>query len=535
MLLCEAIYYAAFNWIAALIVFALSTALSYLLQKKPPDRVKPAKFEDIKVPTCEIGTPYRVIIGTPARFGGTMVLWYGNFTTKNYEDHDVVVNVRYYMGMHFGLAQAHCDVVQMWAEDRCVYPTLDDPESFASEGVVSFSYDAVNLWGGGLRGGGVDGTCEVLKGASDQAENAYLTLQLSADLNSGEVMPRFKHFTSIVHRGTTGIYGGGAYWGVNPRFPIMSYVLRRRTKHHDGTAMWYSAKAQIGTHDLNVVHAIREWLVSAVIGAGIDSSLIDETSFQAAADTCYTENLGISFTYMPNDRPVGELIKEAEDIMDGVLYFDHATNKYKIEMARDTYTVGDLDLFTEDDFEIERFFRPTYGWVPSVTQVHYTNRASAERTMAEAKDSAARALQSAVPIVQSFDYMMIHDDTMATAVAAREQRHTSAMPAAITLLAKRTMYDLHRGSVFKISHPSLTEKNIEYMVVRVLKRNRGKLKDGRLAIDVVQDVYSSASVVFGNAPATNWVQPPEVPGPGTDAWDITMDDWTVAVENESLS
>jgi hypothetical protein len=311
-----------FDPLTYLIVLAISVGVAYLTQKKIKGP-KPAKFNEIEMPTVEQGTPYPIIFGTPPRISGQMVLWYGDYATKKVKVSSGIfggkttIGYQYYMGVHIGISHASIDgVIQLWAEDTCVWPQVNDDTQFATDGVTEIDIvGAGAIWGGRKSGGGVNGYIDILYGASSQDYNEYLVSQLTSDI------PAFIGITSLVFKRT--------YWGTSKRFPIMSFVLKRNVTSHDGTAIWYPAKAVINTYDLNPIHVLYELCTSSIFGGGLDTSKVNDANFRTAADTIYTEGLGVSFRYAPGEESAVELVKILEQVIDGFLYEDHSTGELK--------------------------------------------------------------------------------------------------------------------------------------------------------------------------------------------------------------
>jgi len=513
-----------FPLLAYIIILAISAAISYLLRPKPeePDA---AGLADWDIATCEQGTTYGIIFGRPPRFHSTMVLWYGDYYAKKIKDHDTTIGYAYHLGVHLGLCHAYVDgVLQIWVKDRCFWPTLDDETVYLADGETYIYVSRGDIWGGRHEGGGVLLPIYVLYGGSTQAANDYLkTHQDGADT------PRYRGITSLVFK--------HAYWGKSPQLPKVGVVCKRTNVLHDGTAMWYIAKAVIGTDDdLNIIHVIRECLTSSIFGRGISTDDIDATTFEAAADTLYTEGYGISYRYLPGDGSISSFLSTLEQIMDGIILYNHATGKYEIKLIRDDFNSATLDEYDEDDFSIQTFHRPTYFQVPSETVVNYMDVASAKKAPAKEDDLALMELQGMNPVSQTFTWLMVTDKVLAQKLAAREQDQASKMPASLRLCAKRTMHSHVRGDVFKVSHPRLTSAGIASMTVRMVSGDRGTLEDGMLYIDVVEEIFEDIVVTDGSSGESETSVPPEVVYDGLqENITVTFNVMEVSIINESVS
>jgi hypothetical protein len=505
-----------------IIIIAITTGIGYLLREKPDDP-DAATLDQLELPTCELGTPYPMIFGTPPRFKGCMVLWYGDLYAHKIRVNDVTIGYAYYLGVHMGICHGNVDgVLQLWAEEFPIWPRLNDKSHYADDYQTSTGWIAGHdLWGGRKKGGGVGGDVDILYGEVDQPVNDYLVSKISPSI------PAFRGILTLVFRKW--------YWGKSPQLPMIQFVVRRTGYLHAGGAQWYLGKARMSNNfDLNVVHVIRELLTSDIAGLGISTDLIDATSFEDAADVCYTEELGISYRYVPHRGAVKDFLVLLERIMSGVLYWDHATGLYKIKLIRDDYVEGDLSTYTEDDFDIEFFMRPAMNSVPAQTIVWYTDRDSAKRAPAYDKDAAIGATQNTIPTVQELDYLPIVDSDVASFLAAREQYAVSRMPAAMTLVAKRTMHAINRGDVFKISHPKLAAAGLLTMTVRAINIGRGTLENGTIHIDVAEDVFGTPTVTLGSMPTSNWSVPTATEGTDYEVNSVEFEEVVIATLNESV-
>jgi len=495
-------------------LFAASVAVSYLLAPKPPSApdIQPGEFTNI--PTVEQGTPYHIIFGRPPRFKAVMVLWYGGFRAAAWEDKGGASGYYYYMAFHLGLSHASIDgVKQLWFSDQCFWPTYEDPTTYQSDGATSISISQWNAFGGKYGQGGLALTGNILYGGSSQIQNT--TLKAYQD---GTSTPYYRGITSIVFDDTS-------YWGNTTQFPVMDVVLKRTDIHHDGTAMWYIAKAVVDEYySLNVIHVIRETLTSTIFGRGIPVAKIDSVTFEASADTLYTEGIGISYVYNPDDGSISDFLKKLEAIMDGVIYYNHSDGLYKIKLIREDYIEGNLTVYDEDDFSIVSYTRATSFGVASETIIKYTDIASAKPATAKDDDIAVMLLQGETPVTQIFNYPMITNPNTAAFVAAREQDQASRNPAFIKLSVNRSMYAVQRGDVFKISHPRLTKVGIVTTVVRALTIDRGSLEDGEITIDVVEEVFKDVSAA---------TTPPVIPTAPSGDGQISCSIATINIINET--
>ncbi len=486
---------AFFAWIPfilqSLAVMAISTGIALLLRKKL-EGPKPAGKEAFQLPTAEEGRPFPVIAGkrkvkSPNAVSPIFYLWAkakkvgGGGFTKQY-----TAAYYYFIGLHLGVCQADIDgIKQFGLGDTCLWPTLDDPTSEAADGQTTLSINAYECWGGYKRGGGVKGTIGIQYGDAAQTLDSYLSTHLGSD------QPAYRGFTGAIFK--------GLYIGTQPVIRNPWFLSKRTDKLSDGSAQWYSAKANIGDDNLNAIHWLRELLTSTWIGLGKSTSLLDSTNWEAAADTCYSEGYGVSIVWDAPGEDVESMVQQIEELIDGKVYVDPSDGKIKIGLIRADYDVGSLETFDEADFWPEIMATSSPGQVPSRTVVLFHDRLTGKSRPASEPDIALLARQGAHPNIDTRDYAgLICDETLAGTVAAREQQQASAMPKRFTLHALRTMAHLHETSVIKISYPEL---NIASMVVRVVTIDRGQLDDGECLLEVVEDVFGTAYTTYATAPS----------------------------------
>jgi hypothetical protein len=104
-----------------------------------------------------------------------------------------------------------------------------------------------DLFGGEEREGGVDGTLDLMFGASGQGPNAYLQGKLGANI------PAFRGVLSVAWRGLVS--------AMNPYIKPWRFRVKRIPR------AWYPAKAEI-SGDANPAHILRDCLTNADWGMG---------------------------------------------------------------------------------------------------------------------------------------------------------------------------------------------------------------------------------------------------------------------------
>lgn len=458
---------------------AITTGIGYLMARNQKSGMKAAGINEFKYPTAEEGRPLMVVWGKRRVISCNAICAPFHLRIYKKKRHDSVVAFKYHIGLHLQICHAADGVKQLWMGGKCVWPTANDPTDEAADATVSGYIDADKIFGGHHREGGVKGDISIQYGGSAQTRSAYLTTHLGDG-------PAF--------RGMVGVIWEQVYVGTSPYIKPMSMLVKRTDILCDRTAMWYIAKANVGDDHCNPIHVVYEMLTSTIVGCGKDTSLIGD-SFADAADTCYDEGYGLDIVWDSAPDDVQSMIDKICQIIDGVLYQDLSTGKFEIALVRDDYNPAALDTYDDSYFWVENYECPSVAKAPAKTFVHFHDRGSTKKRPAYDDDIAILEMQGSNPVTQEFDFSgFITDETLANTIAAREQRVASAMPKYLTLNCDRRMADLAKGAVIKITYPDL---QISGMIVRVLDPEYGSLKDGRVRLFVVEDVFGQAYTAYG--------------------------------------
>lgn len=390
----------------------------------------------------------------------------------------VVIGYKYYLGMHMVICHGPVDSLQ----------AIMAGERQAWSGNVTSSQQilisASSLFGGRKKEGGILGYVDIMMGEPTQVANDYLLSQL------GTPMPAFRGVVSAVLRRVY-VCAMSAY----PK-PWSFKVKRIPAKS------WYSAKAEI-SGSANPVHVIYETLTNADWGMGYPITSIDDTSFRAAADQCYTEGLGVSMI-MSNQDTIEKFVYDCLGHLNGMLYAKPTDGKFAIKLLRDDYVVASLPTYNESNIvSLESFERPSYAEMVNEIVVVYRPQGATEDDSVTVQDLASIQSQGGI-VSQTIQYPGIDNATNAARVAMRDLRQKSTPLSRIRIRVNRNAWNVTLGSVFKFSW---TEHGLVDVVYRALSINTGTLQDGTIVIDAVEDVFGLPLTTYmGNQPSA-WVDP----------------------------
>jgi hypothetical protein len=400
---------------------------------------------------------------------------------------------KYWMGIHFLLGLPIQGIRQIWYGQKCAWPVVDDPDTLASLGVTLDDIEAWSLFGGQEKGGGIGGPFSVQYGIPPQEPDEYLVEQLGSDISA------FRYLTGIIFR--------QVYLGTSEYIKPVSFLCTRTTIKSDGNTQWYVSKADINGH-MNAIHILHEILNTEEWGLGISDSGIDQTIFQAAADTCYTEDLGLSIIW-DQSRSLEDFAGDILGIIDGAMYEDDETGKWVVRLARDDYDPGSLEEFDETDIEsISSYSRPLPGDIASVHYVYWWDVIHDKKRLAFDYDPGLVVEQTGSPIKEEYNFPSVPDKAVAKALAVREQKQVSALLAKMTLKCKRTMSHLRPNDVIKISYP---RRSITSMIVRILEINLGTLESPTVIIEAAEDVFGASYTSISSNLDTEWSDPISAP------------------------
>jgi hypothetical protein len=405
----------------------------------------------------------------------------------------VTVGYRYYLGLHFALSQGPIDaLLEVQVGERTAWSGTQ-----SSSG--SISIDAPDLFGGDTREGGIQGTLDVMMGESTQAANAYLTAQ------QGSPQPGYRGILSVV-------YEGGLIAANNPYVKNWAFRIRRILSGWTGTA-WYTAKASIdlgsGILAMNPAHIIYQCLSDPRWGLGYSTSLIDSTSFTAAADTFYSEGLGLCLMWSQQDS----LINFVQMVMDhcgAVLSEDPTTGLFKLRPLRLDYTIGSLPEYSDTSgtvIEVQRVERSSLTETLNELTVQYVDQATGKDGSITVQNLANVQAQGAV-VAETRQYPGLPTAALAARVAMRDLKAATAGLARVQMVVTREAFALVPGDVIRFTWAPL---GLDQMALRIVRIDYGTLAQGGITIEGIEDVFGLPSTAYVAAPPIGWVEPNYTP------------------------
>lgn len=399
----------------------------------------------------------------------------------------VTVGYKYFVGMHMVLCHGPVDAVTRIS--------VDDKTAWSGvQGQGTITINAEDLFGGLKREGGVSGKVDIMLGGPTQLANEYLESKVEPD------MPAFRGVLSAVLQ--------SVYTGLNPYLKKWAFRVQRINTRTNGDAQWYLAKAQIG-NDMNPAHIINECLTDSGWGLGYSQSDIDEPSFQYAADTLFTESMGVSLLW-DRSKSINDFIQEILNHIQGSLFISRTTGKFVLKLARNDYNADLLTTLDESSInKISNFKRATVNeLVNSVTVSYWDSEVGRDGSVSVQDISLISQHGSVISTTMQFPGFT----TKANAIrAASTVLNGLSKPLATgTLYANRKGAKLNVGDVFKLNWPRY---GVVSLIARITNIELGALNNGQVKIDFIEDAFATSLAVYVAPPTGVWTSPIAAPAP----------------------
>lgn len=263
---------------------------------------------------------------------------------------------------------------------------------------------------------------------------------------------------------------------------------------------------------MNPAHIVYQCVTDPNWGMGYPASSIDEDNFTAVADQLYDEEFGLCLQWTQQES-IESFIGQIMDHIGGVFYADATTGKFKITLIRDDYDAGDLDELDESSImSLDSFQRVGYGETVNEINVVFREVSTNTDSTVTAQDLANIQAQGGI-VSQTRQYPGIPNAELAQRVAERDLISTSTPLAKLTVTATRGAGLRVPGDVIKVSWPKL---GLSGLVCRVLDVDYGSLSDGRIRLQLAEDVFGLPDSAYAAQQPKGWVEP------DTDAAPVTL-------------
>lgn len=262
---------------------------------------------------------------------------------------------------------------------------------------------------------------------------------------------------------------------------------------------------------MNPAHIVYQCMTDTDWGAGNGTGLIDDTQFRSAADTFYSEGLGLCLHWTQQDQ-VERFLQIVIDHAGANLVQHPRTGLFQLRPLRGGYDPSSLPLFDPSNVvALESFERPSPDEAVNECAVTYTDVVAGPGKKATIKTQNLAAIMAAGGgvISRKKDYPGFATAGLAMRAAMRDLRASSTPLAKARLKVNRAGYTLVDGDLIRLSWPKL---GITTLVMRVLRVSYGGATEATMTLEVAEDVFGLPAATYAAQQPSGWeavVAPPE--------------------------
>ena len=223
----------------------------------------------------------------------------------------------------------------------------------------------------------------------------------------------------------------------------------------------------------------------------MDTSMIDEASFQASAVTVYNEGLGVGLI-MGSTRNVMSWIEDQLLIIDGVLFVDSVTNRLKIKLLRDDYDVNTIVSLTDDN--TAKVTLENVSWAETYNKFvfKYTYLFTGKETAVEFINTAARQALG-YDRIKTMSFPSINSgavlNKVATRIVAKSGTPLAGLKAAVDYI---DFPNINIGDAIKFSSDTLGVVDKVFRVMRITGDNE---ENPTINVECIEDIFSKSYTI----------------------------------------
>jgi hypothetical protein len=248
--------------------------------------------------------------------------------------------------------------------------------------------------------------------------------------------------------------------------------------------------------DMNPAHIIRESIVDQSWGMGYQAADVDDSSFVAAADTLYDDDMGMSILWS-GSKSIEEFIQSITNHIDASVYVARDTGKFTLKLIRDDYDVETIPTFDETNVtKIENLNRQDVSELVSSVTVKYWDHNTGKTASLTVNDPSLELMRG-YSVGTVIDYPGFTNSEIAGRAALRDLRSLSTPLWSCNVHADKTARSLSIGDVFKLSW---SDYDLVDIVMRVTGLSFGDGKKNSVKITCVQDIFSLPESTVSSAP-----------------------------------
>jgi hypothetical protein len=321
---------------------------------------------------------------------------------------------------------------------------------------------------------------------------------IQAGLDSARIPGYRGYLSAFLYNAGEGAFERGFFTGTSATPPMLSFEVSSYP------VVGYAQ--QIGP-DANPVDVIADILTGTFGKLGLDPALLDYTTFQAAAATLVAEEHGYSRAIADSQdaaATIGEILRQ----IDATMYEDPRTGTLKLKLIRADYDPNTVpNINPSNCLELQNYTNG--GWRDTVNKVRilFSNRYDDFKEDSSPGQNLANAVgQGGLQNEIELHFPGVCNPDIAAKIEARELAVRSRPMAKCRAIVDRSFWATCPGDAITITWP---EYNLNKVAFRVANVDRGQMRDGKIALDLLQDVFGVTQGAFPVPPLKGRTPPPE--------------------------
>ncbi len=258
--------------------------------------------------------------------------------------------------------------------------------------------------------------------------------------------------------------------------------------------------------DANPAHIIYECLTNGSWGMGAGTGIVDTANHEAVGQVLFNEGFGMSLQWT-RESTIEAFIGEVLDHIQAALYVDPETGKLTLKLFRDDYDSTTLPLISPDNAVLDNFQRKLWGETVNEITVTWTNPANEQEETITQQDLGNIVVQGAT-VSDSRNYYGVRNSDLASRLAIRDVRQSSAPLVSVEALLDRSSWNLKPGSVVRLTWP---EYSIANLVMRVVNIDYGKIGSPSITVTLLEDIFSLEDASFTPGATSGFIDPAQDP------------------------
>lgn len=499
-------------------LWVASFLISDFFRERLPSQTA-AGVGDFNIPTATEGRSVPVIIGGTMRVDAPNCIWYGQFladpktvTTGVIFKDEETVGYRYRLALQYALGKFVAKgMTGIWIGDEKVWDYVADAGGVPQTVVDVTKYD---LFGGNDSGGGFSGRFRLHTGEANQAESAYLR-----DIVGLSPLPAYRGLCYVMITNTTETSFEGFRIVESTPETLGAYIgdqnqlryIRIEVQTFDAVAgTGLGDRLGLGNdhhfigRDANPIAVAYELYLNDSWGRAFPLSDVDTASFQAAAETCWTEGIGYS-QIIDEQTSTSDIQDTLEQHVDGYIGPNPITGRIEVTLSRPDYVLATEFQATDDNIiKVEKWNKGDWSQTYNRVRIRYVDRDKDWNETHAIQTSPANRIIQGRTVTKELRYQGCHDARVAAVLAARGNRTLSLPQSSGTIVLDRTAWQIRPGSVMSLTSVQANETEL---AVRVTKIELGDGIGNSMKAEVVADLSGNEVTTVADSPPTDFVPP----------------------------